>query len=163
MEYEEEVRDKPQPMEIAAATLQLLKEVSPDAKEGMAYTGDNNVTSLKEVTVVEELVIDARNQEAGEVAKSDFKDLKSVSLEATGLKDIDSLGKVTATPMMEKLAEEELLVNGSKQEKATEEQRKQLKRVYNAQLLHLGEITDIMAMEQVAGVKEIAGTNKSRG
>ena len=74
--------------------------------------------------MVEEPAINARNQEAREVAKSDFEDLKFVSLEATGLEDIDSLGKVTATPMTEKLAEEELLVNGSKQEKATEEQRK---------------------------------------
>ena len=41
---------------------------------------------------------------------------------------------------------------------------KQLKRVYTAQLLHLGEITNIVAVELVlTEVKEIAGTNKSRG
>ena len=47
-------------------------------------------------------------------------------------------------------------------EKAMEEQRKQLKRVYAAQLLHLQEIADIVAVELVlVEVKEISGTNKS--
>jgi len=141
-----------------------VNQASPDAKEGMAYTGESNVTSLKEVIVVEELVIYASNQEVRDVAKLDFEDLKSISLEGIALEDIDSFGKVTVTPIKEKLVEEEPLVNESKQEKATEEQRKQLKRVYAAQLLHLQEITNILAMELIlAEVKEIARTNKSRG